>query len=120
MSKKIEKKFYSFLSKFLLEYLESNWNILLMSVNCNLLILDEKFSYAFHQSLELSSKKISIVEELMMYRFRRHQRYDKEKFDTSKKENNNIFMMYYDFNQNLMRLEEEIAACTFNNLDYWE
>ncbi len=29
-------------------------------------------------------------------------------------------MMYYDFNQNLMKLEEEIAACTFNNYDYWE
>jgi hypothetical protein len=29
-------------------------------------------------------------------------------------------MLYYDFNQNLMRLEEEIAACTFNNYDYWE
>jgi hypothetical protein len=28
--------------------------------------------------------------------------------------------MYYDFNQNLMKLEEEIAACTFNNYDYWE
>lgn len=104
VSKKVEKKFYAFLGKFVGEYLESNWNPMLMTVNCNLLMLEEKFSYAFHQSLELSSKKISVVEELMMYRFRRHQRYDKEKVDTSKKENNNIFMMYYDFNQNLMHL----------------
>jgi hypothetical protein len=67
--------------------------------------MDEKYSYAFHQSLELSNKKISMVEELMMYRFRIHPRYDKEKLDISKKENNNIFMMYYEFNQNLMKLE---------------
>lgn len=29
-------------------------------------------------------------------------------------------MMYYEFNQNLMKLEKQINHCACNNLDYWE
>ena len=46
-------------------------------MNCYLLVFDDQYSYAFHQSLEISNKKISVSEDLLMYRFRRNARYDK-------------------------------------------
>lgn len=38
-NKKVEQKFYSFLSNFLAGYPELNSNVMLMAVNCNLFIL---------------------------------------------------------------------------------
>ena len=63
----------------------SNSNVMLNTINCYVLIFHEQYSFAFHKSLELSNKKISLNEELMMYRFRRNPRFDKEKLDPTKR-----------------------------------
>jgi hypothetical protein len=90
---------------------------MLKAVRCQLSCLLGLRSYGIHQSLELEEQRLSLVEELMLFQFRRTIKlFDQDGLDKENRE----FFKFYRFHEEFGRLELYVEACGKNNADYWE
>jgi hypothetical protein len=103
---------YRFLSRLIDAFLLENNSIMLKSIKCCLSCLLLLKSYGVHQSLELEEQRLSLVEEFMLYQFRKSiNLYENESSDKENRE----FLKFYRFHEEFGRLEAYVEACSKNN-----